>query len=326
MENEIRYPHLKDSVIDKVVSGSSIDLHIRIDTNVHTYLKEHIFDGECFVPATMIMELLMEAAFYYQETILQRDVREIVPDRLEDLQIKRSLRLKVGSSLEIHIKVDSINTNLDSPMNLIIYSNRFNSKGEVLGVRENVSARVYVKAKKEEVIPFHLPYFEQVVYQLDFNDTYQTMFPSLGEHFQTCTGKIILDHGKKYFIGEYVLHDKEMSCVINQQTEFLTSPLGNDACLQLAVLFSRSLNLIGRLPIGGELIEFHRKDKRGKVKVFVECLEIDDDMKCNITSFDEEGILVRMKNFVVRKSPYHSIMKREELDKWLRQYQINERN
>ena len=112
MENEIRYPHLKDSVIDKVVSGSSIDLHIRIDTNVHTYLKEHIFDGECFVPATMIMELLMEAAFYYQETILQRDVREIVPDRLEDLQIKRSLRLKVGSSLEIHIKIDSINTNL----------------------------------------------------------------------------------------------------------------------------------------------------------------------------------------------------------------------
>jgi len=324
MQINSRYPHFYESILDQTQDHHAMDLHVCIDTKKQTYLMEHVFGENCFVPATMIIELLFEASFYFCEYQLKTDMEEMKPYKLHDLSIMRGLTLSPGKKMDLHIKViykgmiDDI-----YEMELLIYSNRFNRAGEILGIRNNVTAKVFLRKGQCINVLMNLPQFEEDVFHLPVNEMYKILFPSLGYHFQTCQSTFLFDRRRRFCIGEFNIKNKEASCIERIESTFITSPIGNDACLQIAVLFSRMINLIGRLPIGGEEIEIIRKiPMDGNVKVLVECLEINDDMHCNITSYDDDGVYVRMKNFIVRKSPYHKSMQREKLDQWMDQYKV----
>lgn len=314
--SEDRYPHFKNHIECFTVEGDTARLDIEIDSSHHIYLKDHIFGTDSFVPATMIMELLFEAAVFYSEYHLNLDVADLRPARLVDFSILRALAMLPGNSLKAQfIYRTVIRNDKEIEFEIEIVSKRINKLNQVLGTRLNATSHVVLCSNAVEFQEFQIPEADYNYYQLPKDRYYKFYFPSLGPLFQSSCAHFAVNSEKTCFIGEYDCSGKEKNFISNQQSTFLTSPLGNDSCLQYAVFFSRYINLIGRLPIGGKQLDFYRRHPlTGKVKVFVELVSIDEDMVCNICSFDSEGIIFKAKEFVVRKSPYHSLMERDEFD------------
>lgn len=314
--SEDRYPHFKNHIECFSVEGDTARLDIEIDSSHHVYLKDHIFGTDSFVPATMIMELFFEAAVFYSEYQLNLDVANLRPAQLVDFSILRALAMLPGNSMKaqfIYRKV--IKNKNEIEFEIEIVSKRINKMNQVLGTRLNATSRVVLSYNDVEIQEFLIPQEEYNYYQLPKDSYYKFYFPSLGPLFQSSCARFAVNSEKTLFIGEYDCSGKEKNFISNQESTFLTSPLGNDSCLQYAVFFSRYINLIGRLPIGGKQLDFCRPHPlTGKVKVFVELVAIDEDMVCNICSFDSNGIIFKAKEFVVRKSPYHSLMERKEFD------------
>lgn len=318
----ITYPLFEGNILDVKEDTNELDLHICIDSEKHIYLKEHIFGGQCFMPATMVMELLFEAAFIYCETKKKINVDEINPYKLIDLSIMRGITMLPGEKTDINIKVvEKQEQESLYIFETVIYSNRTNKMGKIIAIKENVTSKVLLSKEKccdSEII---LPKFFADTYNISCEELYRKQFPGLKYHFHTCQSRFQIDKKLKYCIGEFDLMDKEKTSIKGIESNYLTSPLGNDACLQIAVFFSRIINLISKLPIGGDEIEMVCKNPiKGKVNVLVECLQAGDDTHLNITSFYEDKIYTRMKNFVVRKSPYNSLISRQELDDFMNSY------
>lgn len=321
--NTEKYPHLNNKVQGFTLNKDAVGLKLNVDSCYHVYLKDHIFGNKCFVPATMIIELLFEAALFYCEYYRNLDVKELKPSELIDFSILRELSMKPGESLDIEFLFKKI-TEKDKSIEfeIEIVSNRKNRSNLVIGTRLNVTSKVILSTVKSQSPKFILPNLDFNYYHVPKDQYYAKDFPSLGPLFQSSCARFAVSKDKTCFIGEYDCRDKEKSFILGQQTKFVTSPLGNDSCLQYAVFFSRIINLIGRLPIGGKKIQLYKDHpSSGKVKVFVECVSIDDDMVSNIYSFDSTGIIFYAENFIVRKSPYHKLAEREVFDEMLRQHQ-----
>lgn len=317
-----KYPHLKNCTGEFVVNNGEVTLGINIDSVHHRYLQDHVFGGDSFVPATMIMELLFEAALYYCESYLKLDIIDLKPARLMDFSILRAMAMQPGNSLGAQFVFKQVNENDDEIyMDIEIISKRVSKSGTVLGKRLNASSKVILSYNALKKTEFKIPDDYYDYYQVPKELFYKNYFPSLGYFFQSSCAKFAVSRDKTCFIGEYDCMNKEKDFILHQVSTFVTSPLGNDSCLQYTVFFSRVINLIGRLPIGGEKLEFYRRHPlQGKVKVFVECITIDDDMVCNIYSFDNEGLIFYAKKFVVRKSPYHKLIERNEFDSIINEY------
>lgn len=322
----IKYPFLEGNILNIKEDANELDLHVCIDSEKHIYLKEHIFGGQCFVPATMIMELLFESAFIYCETKMKLNVNEINPYKLVDLSIMRGITMQIGEKTDIYIKVvEKQNQESLYTFEILIYSNRINRLGKIIAIKENVISKVLLSKEKYCDSKIILPKFSADIYNISCEELYRKQFPGLKYHFQTCQSKFQIDKKLKYCIGEFDLMDKERTSIKGIESNFITSPLGNDACLQIAVFFSRIINLVSKLPIGGDEIEIICKNPiKGKVNVLLECLQAGDDTHFNITSYYEDKIYTRMKNFVVRKSPYNSLISRQELDNFMISYKYME--
>lgn len=321
---EKRYPHLKNHILNFNDTGEKKSLSIKIDSEVQYYLKDHIFGGESFVPATMIIEILFEATLYYCEYYLKIDVENIKPIKLEEFDILRSLKMKPGDAINAEIRFNSVKIEKKGIFSdITIYSNRLNSQKEIIGRRVNVISKVQMGVEPYEPVKFIIPKEHFNYYQLNKKEFYSLYFPSLGYLFQTSLARFAVNDAKTCYVAEYNCNDNEKRFIQNQESEFLTSPLGNDSCLQAAVFFSRMINLIGRLPIGGEELYFYRDHPpEATMHVFIEKVEIDTDMKCNIYSYDEDGIIFYAKNFVVRKSPYHKLMDRDAFETNIGEHKI----
>ncbi|URZ16109.1 polyketide synthase dehydratase domain-containing protein [Clostridium felsineum] len=317
---EDKYAHLRNSIL----SFKNNSLSIRIDSQIQSYLKDHVFGVEAFVPATMIIEILFESALYYCEYHLNIDVSKLKPSKMEQLRILRALKMKPGNSIDVDIQFNKLVKNENEIyMEITIASNRVNTENKVVGRKINVTSKVVLSDKAYEPIKVNIPKCHYNYYKLPKNQFYKDYFPSLGPLFQTSCAKFAIDDSRTFYVAEYDCNNNEERFIEGQKSSFVTSPLGNDSCLQAAVFFSRIINLIGRLPIGGEELYFYRDHVRsGKVNVFVEKVEIDNDMKCNIYSYDSKGVIFHAKNFIVRKSPYHKLMDRQAFENNIKAYKV----
>ncbi|MCC5468458.1 polyketide synthase dehydratase domain-containing protein [Pelosinus baikalensis] len=317
-----QYPHLRNKVQGFSLQGETVSLKLNIDSSYHIYLKDHVFGTDCFVPATMIIELLFEAALFYCEYYRKIDVKELKAVELLDFSILRALAMTPGDSLDMEFLFKQI-TKRDSTIEfkIEIISNRVNKLNAIIGTRLNVTSQVILSTVSPQPPKLRIPDLAYTYYQVPKDQYYSEDFPSLGPLFQSSCARFAVSEDKTCFIGEYDCLGKEKNFILGQESTFVTSPLGNDSCLQYAVFFSRIINQIGRLPIGGKKLQFYKTHPlSGKVKVFVECVSIDDDMVSNIYSIDSTGIIFCANEFVVRKSPYHKLVEREVFDKMLNKH------
>ena len=299
------YPHLENCV--QVIEGDDgIALRLLIDTNKHLYLNNHIFGGKCFVPATVIMELLMEAALWYTRKVLNKNV--FFPIGLIDFNIERALAIAQGHSMEAIIDFQSV-AEIDGQLviSLNIHSERRSTTGEKVGVRVNTTVKVLLADNYPLGRNIEIPRFFKEQFSIP-QDVYYSYYFSLGYLFNSCTGKIAFDKEEKVFLGVYDCLGKEAQFIKDNNSPFLSSPLGNDSCLQYAVFFSRILFLKSRLPIGGkEFLMLKKHPLTGPVRVLIKCLHIDDDvMVFDFDSFDDKSLIASGKEFKVKKSPYHT--------------------
>lgn len=317
LEKGAVYPHLNNCILSYNELKGKKCLSIRIDSEQHHYLKDHVFGKESFVPATVIMELLFEAAFFYCETTLEMDISKLLPKKLEKFDIQRALKMKPGDSIVADFIYEEVTRKDDDVcFELTIASDRLSADKKPVGRRVNTKARVSVGKEAYEAPAFSIPEEQYIYYQLDKTNFYRVYFPSLGYFFQTNMVKFAVNEDRTHYIGAYNCDGKEKAFIKDQDSAFITSPLGNDSCLQAAVFFSRMINLIGRLPVGGEELYFYRKHPlSGEVHVYIEKVEIADNMTCNIVSYDKDGVIFYAKNFVVGKSPYHKLLDRDALEK-----------
>jgi hypothetical protein len=317
-----RYPHFKNQVEGFDVRDGFVGLNINIDSSYHVYLRDHVFGKDSFVPATMIIELLFEAALFYCEYHLKIEVKDLKPAGLADFSILRALAMPPGDSLKIEfIFKQVIQNDREILLDIDIISKRVNKANQVLGTRVNVNSTVALSSNITPAPDYKIPAGNYTYYRIPKSLFYEYYFPSLGPCFQSSCAQFAVSDNRSCFIGEYDCLGKEKNFILGQDSVFVTSPLGNDSCLQFAVFFSRIINLIGRLPIGGKKLEFYRRHPaEGKVKVVVERITIDDDMLCNINSFDSDGLIFHAAEFVVKKSPYHTLMDREKFDTIMNKY------
>jgi|GEM_PF-1527198 len=318
-----RYPHLRNYVESCIDQDNTLSLDLNIDSSHHVYLKDHVFGNNSFVPATMIIELFFEAALFYSEYHLNLEAENLKPAKLVDFSILRAIAMLPGESLKVRFLFKQvIKKASEIEFDMEIISQKVNKSNVVLGVRQNATSKVVLSYERAKSPDFYIPEDHFAYYQLPKDRFYEYYFPSLGPFFQSSCARFAVNKDKTRFIGEYDCLLKERNFIEGQSSEFLTSPLGNDSCLQYAVFFSRIINLIGRLPIGGKELSFYKKHPSGgRVKVFVECITIDDDMVSNIYSFDSNGVIFHAREFIVKKSPYHTLMDREKFDHMLNKYE-----
>lgn len=316
--NIIEYAHFNKSILGYETVDDKTKLSIHIDSEFQNYLKDHVFGGESFVPATMIIELLFEAAFYYCEKTMKMNVAELKPIMLKNFDIQRALKMKPGDSIDADFIYNSVEEKEDGTVlfDIEIASNRLSASKKVVGRRVNVKSKVVIGKNVYPAPDFKIPDEHYNYYQLNKANFYKTYFPSLGKLFQTAHAKFAVNDERTHYIAEYNCDNNEASFIQGQTSHFITSPLGNDSTLQAAVFFSRMINLIGRLPVGGEELYFYRKHPLDSdMHVYVEKVDIDDNMTCNIYSYDKNGVVFSAKNFVVGRSPYHKLLDRETFEK-----------
>jgi hypothetical protein len=320
--NADKYPHLKNKVEGFVNYDGTIGLKLNIDSSYHVYLKDHVFGSDSFVPGTMVMELFFEAALFYCEYYMKIDVKDLKPAQLIDFSLLRALAMPPGKALNVEFIFKEV-TKKDNTIecSIEIISDRINQSNIVIGTRINATSKVVLSSVLPQPSQWSIPDLGYTYYQVSKSQYYTDYFPSLGPLFQSSCSHFAVSDNMTYYVGEYDCLDKEKGYISGQESNFLTSPLGNDSCLQNAVFFARVIDRNGRLPIGGKKIEFYKKHPlSGKVKVFVECTSINhQDMVSNIYSFDSDGIIFHAEEFTVRDAPYEGVVEDSEFDKMLKE-------
>ncbi|NLL14061.1 MAG: hypothetical protein GX267_11710 [Fibrobacter sp.] len=290
-------------------------------------MKDHIFGSECFIPATVIMELFAETAVWFVEWAFNE--RNLLVSNLKNLFIKRALAVQPGKIIDTRIEILFVkNVDGQYELEIQITSPRISAtNSKILGRRLNATCTVIVSSQytigRDSFVPEGLDNhikFESESY-------YKYYYPSHGHLFQSLTGKFSFDSSCRFLIGEYDCQNKQQSFVLGVKNSFHLSPLGYDSCLQYAVYLSRISHLFGRLPIGGEEICIHsRHPESGKCTVIVERTYIDDQiMECNFYSYTNDGKpIVSARSFQVKRAFFHKY-ERDEFDQPLQRNRV-ERN
>lgn len=302
-----KLPLLEDSVIRKQ-EGEISSLEMKIDPKKYVYLYDHKFGGDCFVPATAIIEIFSEAALWFANELKGIDGLQVTG--VEKLFIERAIAINPEKTLTINISCNEIEINDAECATLAmeITSPRENKKGKIVGSRRNGYATVVLGKRKPSNTPLSIPEKEFNSYNFDQSVYYDYYYPSHGPLFQSLTGKFMISDDKEYIVGQYDCAEQESRFVKDKETKFVLSPLGYDSCLQYAVYLSRVKDLFGRLPIAADSIVVHREHPvNGICTVIVKCLHIDDDiMDCDFKTYNTENeLILSAKKFRVKRAFFH---------------------
>jgi hypothetical protein len=321
------YAHLKNCSEVYFDENNIIGLKVTVDTKHHTYLRDHVFGGDCFVPATMIMELFIEAACWFAKYHFKWDSYSYNLIGLEEIFIERAIAIKPDRALDICIQLVDVNKKADSKiMEMKILSKRINSCGKVIGTRLNATTHVLFSDKKHLESSVKIPDCRYKYYDLDPHIYYKSYFPSLGSLFQSGTGRFAINEEENILIGEYDCKNNEELFIEGQKSKFITSPLGYDSCLQYTVFLSRIIMMKGRLPVGAKKINIFKEHLPSSCyRVMVKCLKIDDEvMLANLWMFDCSGsVLMSAEEVAVQKSPFHKYGDRSEFEKLMIENQVD---
>ncbi|MBT6431837.1 MAG: hypothetical protein HOK97_15640 [Deltaproteobacteria bacterium] len=323
MVENLSLPHLHGCT-EVITEGSALKgLRVHIDTQHHKYLHDHTFGGDCFVPATQIIELFCETAKWLS-TSLESPHLEI--SHVRNLNIERAIAIEPGKALTIEIGLTrQVKSDTETIYELAITSDRVNKVGKILGKRVNASARVIVTSRIQKPESLLLPEMNFTQFSFPSNEFYRFYSPSHGVQFQSITGNFSVSDNKEYIYGEYDCGAKEQDYIEGQQSIFMTSPLGYDSCLQYMVFLSRLQRVFGSLPVGAKDITILSKHPtEGPCRVLVRRVTMDDTyMEADIIAADSTGqVVMKAERFRVKKAKFHTTH-REEFFQFLEKHRVD---
>lgn len=317
-----QYPHLKEKINNVRFEEARMQFDLEIDSSYHDYLNEHIFDEKFYLPATFIVEIMMEAAKYnLQEECIDINQQNVLWE-MDELEIYRAVKRKSGDKLTVTCTVTRYHVQ-ESIYNAVveIHSDRVNKSGQKVGRCLNAKSKVVLKAENSYQVfeSKKIELEDYGYYDIESTMIYKEYYSGLGERFKNCTYNILVDQKLSKMHGFYNCNGSEVKCINRENQEFITSPLGNDACLQYAIFLSRLNNGLGELPIGCEKIQFVRKPSHlQNVKVYIRINQIDDEKTYfDIYSYDEMGICVYFKDFISKKTIFQKKMEHQFIDELL---------
>lgn len=293
-------------------NDSSYLIKTRIDEESYIFVNDHQFNEENIMPGTFLLEMLLESAKFTVGKVYNPE-KEIYVEEINDFAIERALSVNKGKPMDLEI-VPELFVSKDTSYTVYvkILSYRINNNGKVLGKR--IIARAIITMTDK---PLALEYFPGVkkgnFSYYDFSDNildyYDFFHSSHGPRFQTITGRFAIADDGSMLLGEYDCKNMPESFIKNQQSRYISEPLGNDTTLQYGVMLAITEGLQGRLPVGGEKIQiFNNHPLSGNCYVYVEKIYMNESiMSCNIVSFNSQGeILMKAENFKLQRAPYSS--------------------
>ncbi|MBN2532647.1 MAG: polyketide synthase dehydratase domain-containing protein [Spirochaetales bacterium] len=299
------YPHLKDCTT-RSNNKKSIAFNIVIDARQHLYVNDHIIGDMPTVPASMIMEIFLEVAFWIRKHYLKNDFALI---GLENLSMKRPLKIAFHLILEIEIVLCKVHPGNNSyKIELEMITKRTNNSGMILGRCLNASCCIAFSNQFPEI---KYPGIEN----LNFNyyhfvpnkDIYSEHFlPNLKTLFHSKTGRCALDEKKSTMIGEYNCRNLEKGYIRNMESSFIISPMGYDACIQYLAFFGWLKDGVARLPFDcKKLFVCNMQPPEKNCKVIIKYRESKgEDLSADFWGLDEKNrIIVYANEFTVRKKP-----------------------
>jgi hypothetical protein len=303
-------PHLSGCTRRHNDPATLAGLTTRIDSaGAHPYLLDHVFGGEVFVPATMVMELFAEAALWFASKTLGKAGLGVVA--LRQFVIERGLTMHPGNALEARILLHGASPAANGySLRMEIRSARANAQGKAVGDRRNAVCTVVLGTVSFDPVSVPRPPERFRAYGFQRDELYRIYFPSLGPKFHTQVGSFEVSESRRYFTGRYDCQDLEPTFLCGQAAPFALSPLGYDTCLQCTVLLSRIMRTVGRLPIGCDELFVHRRHPaRGECEVSVLCNQIDDSvMSADLIAIDCDGRpLLSARNVRVQYAPVNQI-------------------
>ncbi|HEX2939321.1 MAG TPA: hypothetical protein VHO66_10470 [Ruminiclostridium sp.] len=319
-----KYAHLKGCTQEISKQSCLAGLKVHISTTQHNYLLDHVFGKDCLVPATMIMELFAESATWFLEKLCKNNENNLKLTCFEELDIERAIALEPGDTIDIEILLmDLVCNETDARLKIDIVSKRKNFKGKVVGERLNAKCIVDFAAIIENQEENFVPNGNFDYYEIPKELYYKNFFHPLGPSFNSATGRFAVSADKDIIVGEYNCLDKEKGFIRGQNSEFLISPLGYDACVQNTVFLSVLNTFIGKLPVGCRKFQVFKKHlSTGNYRVVVRRKAIDEEtMTADFYSLDSEGkTVLKAEGFVVRNSSFQNYRDKDNFERILNEY------
>lgn len=197
----LEYPHFH-GCIEIVKSPEYLaSINMNIDTKEHIYLIDHVFGEKCFVPATMIMEIFLEAALWFERSVEPQT--HLYPKMLLNLNIERAIAIEPGDALKLKVTVnilEAVRTKDECRQKIEIVSSRLTRNKKNIGMRLNASSGVVLSAKDIEINKMVLPDIDFNHYSVNPEKWYEYLFPSLLDCFHGSTGDVSISHDGKWLV------------------------------------------------------------------------------------------------------------------------------
>ncbi|MFO6423452.1 polyketide synthase dehydratase domain-containing protein [Motilimonas sp. KMU-193] len=272
------------------------------------YLRDHIFSGQCLVPAAISAEFMSQVAMM----ALALKPQDKIQLTLVDFAIRRPLAFAPNESLTVFAHAVIVPPAADARLNSQTIAVRltrhyYDANGKCL--RQGVLvATASVNISMTQTAPHQLGYSDGLDHNWDhyrFSQAhyYQLFNPTHGALFQSLTGRFALSPDNLSLISEFNLQTTEAAYAnpSKQQTfAFALGPLALDSVLQACVLCcvqiesQLSEQFFSKLPVGlSQVVVFTPWRKNANYRTLVRSLTLDDTTQTlRAWVFDEQQQLV----------------------------------
>ncbi|MCE2570357.1 polyketide synthase dehydratase domain-containing protein [Motilimonas eburnea] len=273
--------------------GDDMSCQWQLSPEQQYYLRDHIFSGQCLVPAAISAELMSQVAIM----ALALKPTDAIGVELVDFNIRRPLAFDPSADLTVFAdaklvaplaKTDLLGDN-SHELKVELKRNYYDDKGKCL--RQGVlvaSARVKVSLTQVKAKPSHGPdcspnwdhyHFSQAEY-------YQLFNPTHGRLFQSLTGRFALAPDNLSLISEFNLQTTEADyadALPSEEFAFALGPLALDSVLQACVLCcvqiesQSSEHFFSKLPVGLSQVQRYQPWRKNEnYRTLVQSLSVDD--------------------------------------------------
>lgn len=278
------------------ISSRGSDFHCQwhLSPEQQYYLRDHIFSGQCLVPAAISAEFMTQVAIM----ALDLEPSDGAHVELVDFNIRRPLAFSPNENLTVLAHAQLIDTSnrtekfkpSTQEVKVELKRNYYDADGKCL--RQGVLvATALINITLAENLP--LPeYYPAVIdqgwehYQFSQEHYYQLLNPTHGRLFQSLTGRFALSPDNSSLISEFNLKTTEADysdTLPSEEFTFALGPLALDSVLQACVLccvqIESQLNeqFFSKLPVGLHQMKlFQPWRKNENYRTLVHSLEVDD--------------------------------------------------
>lgn len=251
-----------------VHSDSQLSFEWVIDPQTQVFLQDHVFSGQCLVPAAISAELCIEAALHFAKvTPFHGAESKQTQVTLKQFKINRPVSLDIDQQLRLYVVVTRLP---DHAYQITLRRHLYHSSGKLLRQHVLVASAIVAFDARHRCAPVPVQLTatpcntEANAFDFGQQPYYAVLNPSHGTLFQSLTGRFTLAHNKQWLRSEFNLSDKEQHFCDQFNLPFACSPLAIDSVLQACVLScvqiesEQHATFFSKLPIGLEEVHFYQ--------------------------------------------------------------------